>query len=135
MIYNSVMQAVRETKYTQAIIDVLTELGHGTNSDIALKLRKSYPEVSDTTVHRVTARLAERAQIGSGPRDLNGNLRYDANTEPHDHFICTGCKGIRDIDIANEILPVVQEALGGCGIDGRLEIKGLCTRCNERGAS
>ncbi len=128
------MQAVRETKYTQAIIDVLAELGHGTNSDIATKLRESYPDVSDTTVHRATTRLAERGQISVGPRDIDGSLRYDANTEPHDHFICTGCRGIRDIDIAKEIMPIVQEALGGCGVDGRLEIKGLCIHCNERRA-
>ena len=132
MIYNSIMQTVRETKYTQAIIDVLAEIGHGTNSDIAMKLRESYPDVSDTTVHRATTRLAERSRIGIGPRDAHGNLRYDANKDAHDHFICTGCQGVRDIDISKQIMPIVIDALGGCGVDGRLEIKGLCIHCNGK---
>jgi Fe2+ or Zn2+ uptake regulation protein len=132
MIYNSDMQAVRETKYTQTILEALRTLKHASNAEIIEFIRNTYPTVSDTTIHRATTRLAKRNEIGIGPRDAHGNLRYDTNTNPHDHFICTGCGGIRDLDVAEKVLPTISNALGGCGIEGRLELKGLCTLCNER---
>jgi len=119
----------RETKYSTAIVSALGDLGHATNSELLLQLRDAFPEVSATTVHRATARLLERNKISEAPADAHGSMRYDATVTPHDHFICSGCGGIRDIDIADAIIPTVSQALGGCKITGRLVINGSCETC------
>jgi len=82
-----------------------------------------------TTVHRITARLQERGVIALGPSMKDGSMRYDANTIPHDHFVCNDCDGTRDIDVANELIPRISESLGGCRVTGRLVIYGSCEKC------
>ena len=126
------MLAYRVTKYTDAITDALQELGHATNEQILSILRASFPELSATTVHRATARLADRGLLSYAPPDSKGSTRYDINTSPHDHFICNGCDGIRDIDIANDFKPVIEKSLDGCQISGRLTVSGQCNKCLER---
>lgn len=124
------MLATRTTKYTTAVIDTLSSLGHATNAEILEVLHKTYPDVSPTTIHRVTARLKELGKIAEAPADASGSMRYDANSKPHDHFICTGCGRMRDIDVADKLTPTISEALGGCKITGRLVMQGLCESCH-----
>jgi Fur family peroxide stress response transcriptional regulator len=119
----------RETKYTKEVSLIISKLGHATNAELLNELQKIYPEVSATTVHRSTARLAERGILGVAPSDTQGSMRYDANTQPHDHFVCTNCGGIRDIVVAENIIPTISSALGGCKITGRLLIQGSCETC------
>lgn len=126
------MQQVRTTKYSTAVTHALQSLGHATNAEIIALIRREYPEVSETTIHRVTARMAEHGDIAFAPRDDHGAIRYDNNITAHDHFICTGCGGLRDIDVAEEIMPTIVSALGGCDVSGRLEIKGRCSTCRKK---
>ena len=119
----------RQTKYSKAVTDFLEKEGHGTNLQILEFLHKKYPELSATTVHRVTARLYEQNKLASAPPAVDGSMRYDYNTQPHDHFVCTKCGGIRDIDVADTITPLVSKALGGCKITGNLLINGSCETC------
>ncbi len=123
------MEITRSTKYTKEIEEIISIFGHATNMQILTKLRINYPEVTATTVHRVTARLAEHGVIQEAPHDKNGAIRYDSNTIPHDHFLCQSCGGIRDIDIAKKVKPLISSALGGCRITGRLVIYGSCETC------
>lgn len=119
----------RDTKYSTAILSAIGTLGHATNAELLLQLRTAFPEVSATTIHRATARLLERSKVLEAPVDIHGSMRYDAAITPHDHFICNGCGGIRDIDIADDVIPTVSKALGGCRITGRLVIYGSCEQC------
>lgn len=119
----------RETRYSKLIATLITKLGHATNAEILTELRVVYPDISATTVHRSSARLAERGVIALAPPDAHGSMRYDANTNPHDHFVCTNCGGIRDIVVAENIIPTISQALGGCKITGRLLIQGSCETC------
>lgn len=120
----------RTTKYTTAIVETLQKLGHATNAEMLDKLHETYPDVSATTVHRATARLSALGTIAEAPADAFGAMRYDANTTPHDHFICTGCGRMRDIDVAEKLVPTISDALGGCKITGRLTMNGLCESCH-----
>jgi Fur family transcriptional regulator, peroxide stress response regulator len=98
----------RQTKYCEAIREILSRFSHATNNELLTELKKTYPQLSATTVHRATARLAGRDEISPAPAGLDGAMRYDANTKPHDHFMCTVCD---------------------CRISGRLTISGVCKRC------
>lgn len=91
-----------------------------------------YPNVSATTVHRATARMAERGTIATAPAALDGSMQYDSNVTPHDHFQCTSCGLLRDTDIKDKIIPILEESIEGCQINGQLTINGICKKCMKR---
>jgi len=121
--------AQRQTKYCQAIEVILATLGHATNAELLDVLQKTFPDLSATTVHRATARLAGRGAIGTAPTKQDGSMRYDANTMPHDHFQCLGCGLLRDTDIKDRVVPILEASIDGCSISGRLMISGTCKKC------
>lgn len=121
--------AQRQTKYCQAIETMLNRLGHATNAQLLAELRQTYPELSATTVHRATARLAARGVIALAPPSRDGSRRYDANTRPHDHFECASCDLLRDTDVKAKLIPVLESTIDDCHISGRLTISGNCKQC------
>ena len=122
----------RQTKYCKAIMRMLDLLGHATNSELLIELRKAYPGLSATTVHRATARLASRGSIALAPQFLDRSMCYDANIVPHDHFQCASCGMLRDTDIKDKLMPVIESSIADCHISGRLTISGICKQCKEK---
>ncbi len=121
----------RQSKYCTAIESLVAELGHATNQELLTGLRQDFPELSATTVHRATARLASRGQLAMAPLALDGSMRYDANLVPHDHFQCSNCYRLRDADVRDKVIKLIQESIEDCGIGGRLVITGVCKECHE----
>lgn len=119
----------RETKYTRGVRGAVRRLGHATNAEITDVLRHEFPELSDTTVHRVTARLLAAGELQAAPAAADGSQRFDANTQQHDHFTCGGCGGLRDIAVPIQCRALIQAELGGCVMDGPLVISGNCQAC------
>jgi Fe2+ or Zn2+ uptake regulation protein len=119
----------RQTKYCQAIEQTISLLGHATNAELLAVLRKSYPDVSATTVHRATARLASRGTIAFAPAAPDGSMRYDANIAPHDHFQCSLCGILRDTNVKDKVIPILESSIGDCSISGQLTISGTCKHC------
>lgn len=132
---NDVSSAVpgsRETKYCNTIRMVMKYLGHATNAEILHDVQRIFPGVSATTIHRATARLASRGELQTAPPDKQGAMRYDITVKPHDHFVCVRCDMVRDIDIADEVIPIIESRLGGCGIAGNITIAGVCQACRPK---
>lgn len=125
--------SIRHTKYTTAVQDALSALGHATNQDIREYLVKRGHQVSATTVHRVTTRLHDNKLIGLAPNAQGGVMRYDATVDVHDHFICDGCDQIRDVDISHVVKPLLREQLDGCRIGGNVALHGICKLCVKEG--
>lgn len=119
----------RQTKYCDSIEKKLIELGHATNAELLYHLKKIYPDLSATTVHRATARLAARGVICVAPPAHDGSMRYDSNTKQHDHFLCTNCGKLRDADIKDKVIPILESEMDDCHISGRLTISGVCKNC------
>ena len=119
----------RQTKYTQAVIDCLNAGKHLSNNQLLERLRLTFPEISATTVHRITLRLSQRGVIGLAPATINGFLRYDANIKPHDHFVCLECDQIKDLDIKQNVMPYLKAELNDCDLKGRITISGVCRMC------
>ncbi len=122
----------RRSKYCQEIIRAMKRLGHATNAELHLCLRQKYPELSVTTVHRATARLAERGNLCIAPTASDGSVRYDANIKPHDHFICAKCGLVQDIDIKDSVIPILEDSMKECCLTGRLVISGICKGCSTK---
>jgi len=121
----------RQTKYCQAIENLLASLGHATNSELLVELHKLYPDVSATTVHRATARLALQGKIAVAPPAKDGSMCYDTNVVPHDHFQCTSCGTLRDTNVKDSVASILESSLDDCHISGRLTISGICKQCKE----
>lgn len=122
----------RQTKYCAAIQNELTRVGHATNLELLESLQKLFPYVSATTVHRATARLAERDKIGIAPPAKDGSMRYDSNPLAHDHFMCNTCGILKDTNIKQAVIPILEESIGdGCSISGQLTVSGTCKSCRN----
>lgn len=126
-----VLTQQRQTKYCQAIEQALVILGHATNAELLLHLRETYPDLSATTVHRATARLADRGAIAIAPAAKDGSMRYDVNTVPHDHFKCSKCGVLRDTNVKDKIIPILEASMNDCTISGQLTISGICKCCQK----
>lgn len=129
---NTTISHSRDTKYCQAIAQYMLRAGHATNAMILSELRKDFPSLSATTVHRATARLASRGELGIAPADPNGSMRYDGNLANHDHFMCSSCGRLRDVQVANEIRPLIESQLDGCKISGQITVSGICKKCSGK---
>lgn len=103
--------------------------GHASNAEVLEHIRLEFPEVSATTIHRITTRMVERNEAGLGPVTIENSLRLDANTSPHDHFQCLTCDCVRDIQLGSDILTSLQAQLGDCRFSGSLTIQGTCANC------
>lgn len=119
----------RETKYTNAVRQFMSELGHATNAELVTELRKHFPSVSATTVHRVTARLHADGELLLAPKTADGAVRYDSNITGHDHFVCEVCGGLKDITVPHTCRELIARQLNGCRVNGSLTISGRCQQC------
>lgn len=124
----------RTTKYTTAVRDHMDRVGHATNVELLNELRSEFPDLSATTVHRITSRMVERGELRLAPSGQGNVMRFDANLEPHDHFICEHCDLIRDAHLGNIIRPQIEQAIGSdCSISGSLTVSGVCMHCHKEG--
>ncbi len=128
---NTIAATQRQTKYCQAIETLLASLEHATNTELLVELHKTYPNLSATTVHRVTARLVARGSVVVAPSSRDGSTRYDTNAIPHDHFMCTSCGILRDADVKDKVTLILESSMDDCHISERLTISGLCKNCTE----
>lgn len=122
----------RQTKYSKAVKQVIQHLDHATNLEIHMAMQGGFPNVSATTIHRVTKRLVDEGEISLAPSKRDGSARFDSVIEPHDHFVCNECERLRDVDIAGAVIPVLESTLEGCKISGRLVIYGTCQQCHKK---
>lgn len=126
--------ASRQTKYVTAVYDALKELKHATNLEILESIKETYPEVSATTVHRVTVRLKQRGLIGCAPKPANGSERYDITTEPHHHFMCGTCSRVCDVpttEAASRVIQQLKELSDECALAGTMTLGGVCKTCKK----
>ena len=95
-------------------------------------LQKEHPDISMATVYRNLALFKSQGLIQS-IGTVRGIERFDANTEPHVHFICTGCDAVLDlhqIEVPQSLSSSVEEQ-SHCSVQGcQLSFTGLCGDCN-----
>ena len=97
-------------------------------------LKPQYPDLSLGTVYRNLAMFKEQGQIMS-VGTVNGAERFDGNTKPHVHFICTGCNAVSDlpqIEVPEELNRKVVSQTGGQVSMCQLTFVGLCNQCSEK---
>ena len=106
----------------------LQKLGHATTLQLHHELVKVMPRLSVQSVHRIAARLVERGQVRLGPSDGH-SLILDARSDVHDHFVCTSCGGIIDLDLPDTVIAEIQGQLGRNLVRDGITIQGRCESC------
>ena len=92
-------------------------------------LHEEQPDISLATVYRNLA-LFKSQGLAVSVGTVNGIERFDGNTQPHVHFICTGCGRVDDLfQVEQPDLTGYEKDLG-CRIDStQLTLTGLCREC------
>ncbi len=123
------MIKTRSTKYVLAVQNFVGKQSHVTNHDILIGLKADYPNLTATTVHRVTDRLIKTNKLYLAPANYNNAMRFDSNLVAHDHFKCQNCDKLKDVKLPPSIVHQLEKLIIGCKINGSLTISGLCNNC------
>ncbi len=94
------------------------------------RVRERVPTISMDTVYRTLSLLEEMGLVVRV--DLfSDRARFDPNTEPHHHFICTQCGRVRDFTCGPDELPDLPGEVRCWGEmrSVHLQVRGICTAC------
>ncbi len=107
---------------------------HPTAEEIFRALKPQYPDLSLATVYRNLNRFCETGQAAS-LGSIDGYERFDGETAPHAHLICSRCGRVVDIWQGLPDSGVLEAISGesGCRVEAASVIfTGLCPECNTR---
>jgi Fur family transcriptional regulator, peroxide stress response regulator len=98
------------------------------------RVKARIPALSLDTVYR-TLRLLEARGVIARVASAGDRARFDANTEPHCHFVCRRCGRVLDFfdeDLGELAAPAGAAALGAVE-SVRVELQGVCRDCQAAG--
>jgi Fur family transcriptional regulator, peroxide stress response regulator len=130
------MEACRRegVKITHQRMEIFREVAsteeHPDAEQIFTHVRERIPFVSLDTVYRALA-LVEQLRLVSRVHVVSDRARFDANTHPHHHYICSRCGLIRDFcseEVDNLKIPTEIKSWGTV-VSQRLQVEGTCVNC------
>ena len=109
---------------------LMTRKDHPTADIVYMNVRQENPNISLGTVYRNLTLLADIGEI-IRLRVGDGVDRFDADTSPHYHFVCTECGQVTDLKMES-IENITQ--IAGAGFDGHIAghvtyFYGCCRHC------
>ena len=127
----------RGIRITHQRLEIFRELAkteeHPSADALFERVRKRLPTVSLDTVYRTLSFFGEHDMI-SKVGGVGGRARFDANTDPHHHFICSACGLIRDFSCREyDGLRAPPEVLSLGDVKSvRVEVQGVCSQCRRK---
>lgn len=130
---NTPTKTLNRSKQRDAIIRYIQPRhDHPTAEQVYNAIKKEFPNISLGTVYRNLSLLVE---IGMIQKISCGDVseHFDGNPNPHNHFICTKCNCVQDLEM--ESLDFVN-VLAGSHFNGSIEghkiyFYGKCENCNK----
>jgi Fur family peroxide stress response transcriptional regulator len=116
--------------------EVAASLEHPDADTVFRAVQKRMPTVSLDTVYRTLWTLNDLGLVKTlGPR--RESVRFDANLEPHHHYVCVRCGLARDFDSAKlNALPIPRAVRGlGSIVATQVEVRGVCDDCAKQGTA
>ena len=98
------------------------------------QLKPEYPDISLGTIYRNLALFKQQGQVAS-LGTVNGVERFDGNTHPHVHFICSQCGAVLDLDgmsVPQELNAAAEQCSGGQVDACQLTFTGICMDCHSQ---
>ena len=128
-------QTQKHFRKRDAILEYLRSTkAHPSAETIFTALKPQIPDLAMGTVYRNLTLFKEKGLVSS-VATVSGVERFDANTNPHVHFICSGCDAVIDLDQMEVPESLRQMAAKCCGgsVDGcQLSFTGLCRDCTNQ---
>lgn len=123
---------MRMTPQRAAILEYLEgNKDHPSADDIYRGVRKRYPMMSLATVYNTLETLIQSSSITEVTID-RARKRYDPDTEPHHHLVCTNCGRVIDIH-RNFRLAIPARDREGFELTGNhVEFYGICPGCQGK---
>ena len=125
--------STKNFKKRNAILTYLQHTNaHPSAETIYSDLKTQIPDLSMGTVYRNLTLFKEQG-LCSSVATVSGVERFDGNTDPHVHFICTGCDAVMDlphISTPEALRQAAADESGGKVQECHLSFTGLCRDCN-----
>ena len=110
--------------------EVASSLEHPDAEKVFRAIQARLPTVSIDTVYRTLRFLSELGLVATlgAHRD---SVRFDANLDPHHHYVCVRCELVRDFKSAElNALPIPEAAKEfGSVVAAHVEVRGVCRKC------
>lgn len=125
-------QATKHFRKRDAILSYLRSTDVHPSADMVYaQLKPEIPDLSLGTVYRNLSMFRQQGVIAS-VGTVNGVERFDGNTAPHVHFVCTDCSAV--MDMPQMEIPKMMEESAQVQIGGRVEsysltFTGQCQNC------
>ena len=126
------MEHAKQFRKRNAILTYLQETKDHPSAEMVFQhLKPEIPDLSLGTVYRNLSIFKDKGQIISLGA-VGGVERFDGNTVPHVHFICTGCCSVTDlpaIAVPDTLSREVASQTGGQVEQCQLTFTGHCMKC------
>ena len=114
---------------------LMTTKEHPTADEVYMHVKKDFPNISLGTVYRnlnLLTDIGEAIKISTP----DGGDRFDGRTEPHNHFLCTRCGRLLDLELDMKSIEEVNR-LAAENFDGLIESSstlfyGECSDCIKK---
>lgn len=119
---NAILETIRSTKT------------HPSAEWVYEQLKEKYPNLSLGTVYRNIAEFKQDGEVCS-VAVVNGIDRIDGDCSPHQHFVCSQCGAVEDLDIGFQTEDISEQISERCGAKASkvsLTAYGLCRHCLEK---
>ena len=107
---------------------------HPSAETVYADLKQQIPDLSMGTVYRNLNLFCQQG-LASVIATVRGVERFDANTDPHVHFICTDCDSVTDLmqmEIPESLCSQAASHSGGKVEQCSLSFTGRCCQCANR---
>ena len=115
-----------------AILDYLRQSkAHPSAEMIYTQLKPQIPDLAMGTVYRNLTLFKEQGLVSS-VATVKGVERFDGNTDPHVHFICSGCDAVIDLEemqVPDTLHRAASLCCGGQVEQCQLSFSGRCRDC------
>jgi Fur family ferric uptake transcriptional regulator len=132
-------KGMKQTGQRQKILDIfMANTKHVSADELHATIRQSDPRIGFSTVYR-TLRLFTECGLAREVNFGDGRARFERALDKgqHGHIICTSCGRTEEfsIGIIEKSMRRVSSQLGFKVLGHRLEVYGLCKRCQKTAAS
>ena len=126
------VSSTKQFRKRNAILDYLRSTkAHPSAETVYAELKQQIPDLSMGTVYRNLNLFRQQGQA-SVIATVHGVERFDANTDPHVHFICSNCDAVSDLmqmQIPESLSSQAESQSGGKVEQCSLSFTGLCCQC------
>ena len=130
------MAALKYSRQRESIKNYLMATKeHPTADEVYMNVKQEFPNISLGTVYRnlnLLTDIGEAIKISTP----NGGDRFDGKLEPHNHFLCTKCGRLLDLELDMQSIDEVNR-LAGENFDGVITSSstlfyGECSDCIKK---